>query len=98
MKSLITLIIVVSLCSALFDIEANAARVKDIAQLHGVRNNQLLGYGLVTGLDGTGDDLKKSVFTLQAIYPAASMILNSKPLPRLWSSLPCLPLPNRERP
>ena len=68
MKSLITLIILVSLCSALSTIEANAARIKDIAQLHGVRNNQLLGYGLVTGLDGTGDDLKKSVFTLQAIY------------------------------
>jgi flagellar P-ring protein precursor FlgI len=68
MKSFISLILFVSLFSALFVIEANAVRVKDIAQLHGVRNNQLLGYGLVTGLDGTGDDLKKSVFTLQAIY------------------------------
>ncbi len=47
---------------------ADAARVKDLAQLHGVRNNQLMGYGLVTGLNGTGDDLKKSVFTLQAVY------------------------------
>lgn len=47
---------------------AEAARIKDIAQLHGVRNNQLLGYGLITGLNGTGDDMKKSVFTLQAIY------------------------------
>lgn len=44
------------------------ARIKDIAQLHGVRDNQLLGYGIITGLDGTGDDMKKSVFTLQAIY------------------------------
>jgi len=46
----------------------SAARIKDIAQLHGVRDNQLLGYGIVTGLNGTGDDMKKSVFTLQAIY------------------------------
>ncbi len=46
----------------------NAARIKDIAQLHGVRDNQLLGYGIVTGLNGTGDDMTKSVFTLQAIY------------------------------
>lgn len=46
----------------------NAARVKDIAHLHGVRNNQLLGYGLVTGLNGSGDDLAKSKFTLQAVY------------------------------
>ena len=68
MKSFITFLLLVSLCSALSGIDANAARVKDIAQLHGVRNNQLLGYGLVTGLNGTGDDLKKSVFTLQAIY------------------------------
>lgn len=47
---------------------ATAARIKDIAQLHGVRDNQLLGYGIVTGLDGTGDDMNNSVFTLQAIY------------------------------
>jgi len=48
--------------------EANAVRIKDIATLQGVRNNQLLGYGLVTGLNGTGDDMKKSRFTLQSIY------------------------------
>ena len=46
----------------------NAARIKDIANIHGVRDNQLIGYGIVTGLNGTGDDMKKSVFTLQAIY------------------------------
>jgi len=45
-----------------------AARLKDIAQLSGVRSNSLIGYGLVTGLNGTGDDMKKSYFTLQAIY------------------------------
>ncbi len=42
-------------------------RIKDIAQLHGVRTNQLIGYGLVTGLSGTGDDIDKSFFTKQAI-------------------------------
>jgi flagellar P-ring protein precursor FlgI len=68
MKSFFALLIVVSLCSALVVTDAKAARVKDLAQLHGVRNNQLLGYGLVSGLNGTGDDMKKSVFTLQAIY------------------------------
>lgn len=47
---------------------AQSARIKDIAQIHGVRGNQLIGYGLVTGLNGTGDDMKKSVFTLQAVY------------------------------
>ncbi|NNK95814.1 MAG: flagellar basal body P-ring protein FlgI, partial [Desulfobacterales bacterium] len=45
-----------------------AARIKDIAKLSGIRSNSLIGYGLVTGLNGTGDDFKKSVFTLQAVY------------------------------
>ncbi len=56
------------LCLLLFVTTAEAARIKDVAQLHGVRNNQLLGYGLITGLNGTGDDMSKSVFTLQAVY------------------------------
>ena len=47
---------------------AYSARIKDVAQIYGVRSNQLIGYGLVTGLDDTGDDLKKNAFTLQAIY------------------------------
>ena len=46
----------------------NSARIKDIAKLKGVRTNQLIGYGLVTGLAGTGDDLKKVLFTRQALY------------------------------
>ncbi len=68
MKSFITIIIFACLCSTLYSIDAHATRIKDIAQVHGVRDNQLLGYGLVSGLNGTGDDMKKSVFTLQAIY------------------------------
>lgn len=47
---------------------AAGTRIKDIAQLGGVRENQLIGYGLVTGLSGTGDDLKKVLFTRQALY------------------------------
>ncbi len=56
------------ICSLLAMPVANAARIKDLAQLHGVRNNQLLGYGIITGLNGTGDDMSKSAFTLQAVY------------------------------
>jgi len=56
------------LIAALPPTEAGAVRVKDIAALQGVRNNQLVGYGLVTGLNGTGDDMKKSRFTLQSVY------------------------------
>ncbi len=68
MKSCINFIIFSCFFLLLSDQYAHATRVKDIAQLHGVRDNQLLGYGLVSGLNGTGDDMKKSVFTLQAIY------------------------------
>ncbi len=47
---------------------ACSARIKDIASLYGVRPNQLIGYGLVTGLGGTGDDMNSTAFTRQAIY------------------------------
>lgn len=49
---------------------AGAVRLKDIAEINGIRKNQLVGYGLVVGLDGTGDG-KKSSFTLQSL---ASML------------------------
>ncbi len=53
--------------SLLLPHQATAARIKDIARLHGIRANQLIGYGLVTGLSGTGDDIEKSGFTRQAV-------------------------------
>jgi len=68
MKIFGTMLITVTTIIILLCDNAGAARVKDLAQLHGVRSNQLMGYGLITGLNGTGDDMKKSVFTLQAIY------------------------------
>lgn len=47
---------------------ANAAtRIKDISSIQGVRENQLLGYGLVIGLQGTGDTFRNSPFTEQAM-------------------------------
>jgi len=49
---------------------AQAARIKDIANIRGVRQNQLFGYGLVVGLDGSGDGTK-SLFTVQSL---ASML------------------------
>jgi len=42
-------------------------RVKDLASVAGVRNNQLVGYGLVVGLDGTGDQTSQAPFTVQSI-------------------------------
>lgn len=42
-------------------------RVKDIADVEGVRENQLIGYGLVVGLQGTGDKLDSAVFTRESL-------------------------------
>lgn len=42
-------------------------RIKDIADVEGVRDNQLIGYGLVVGLNGTGDTLNNSPFTRQSL-------------------------------
>ena len=44
-----------------------AERVKDLASIGGVRNNQLAGYGLVVGLNGTGDQTTQTPFTVQSI-------------------------------
>jgi flagellar P-ring protein FlgI len=44
-----------------------AERLKDLATLQGVRNNQLIGYGIVVGLDGTGDQTTQTPFTTQAM-------------------------------
>ena len=44
-----------------------ATRIKDITNVQGVRANQLVGYGLVVGLNGTGDSLRNSPFTAQSL-------------------------------
>ena len=46
---------------------ARAERVRDLASVAGVRNNQLVGYGIVVGLDGTGDQTTQTPFTVQSI-------------------------------
>lgn len=54
------------LLTALSPAPASAVRIKDLANFSGVRDNQLVGYGLVVGLGGTGDT-KKSDFTVQSM-------------------------------
>ncbi len=46
---------------------AAASRIKDLADFEGMRTNHLIGYGLVVGLDGTGDSLRNSPFTRQSL-------------------------------
>ncbi|MBS0235469.1 MAG: flagellar basal body P-ring protein FlgI [Proteobacteria bacterium] len=44
-----------------------ATRIKDITDVKGIRSNQLVGYGLVVGLNGTGDTLRNAPFTQQSV-------------------------------
>jgi flagellar P-ring protein precursor FlgI len=46
---------------------AAQVRIKDIADVEGVRDNQLVGYGLVVGLNGTGDKLDSAIFTRESL-------------------------------
>jgi len=52
---------------ALYPRPASAERIEDIATIGGVRTNQLVGYGLVVGLNGTGDQTTMAPFTLQSV-------------------------------
>lgn len=51
---------------------ARAERIKDLASIAGVRNNQLVGYGIVVGLDGSGDQTTQTPFTVQSIISMLS--------------------------
>ena len=57
----------VALVGPLMTAPAHAERIKDLASIGGVRQNQLSGYGIVVGLDGTGDQTTQTPFTVQSI-------------------------------
>lgn len=57
----------VSLSWLLLPVAAQADRVKDLTTVAGVRSNPLVGYGLVVGLDGTGDQTSQAPFTVQSL-------------------------------
>jgi flagellar P-ring protein precursor FlgI len=69
-------------CAALtlISLPAHAERVKDLASLQGVRQNQLLGYGLVVGLDGSGDQTTQTPFTTQAMLNMLSQMGANLPM------------------
>ncbi|MDZ7640723.1 MAG: flagellar basal body P-ring protein FlgI [Desulfurivibrio sp.] len=68
------------LCLLLLTVDAGAAaRIKDLATVQGVRSNQLVGYGIVVGLEGTGDG-RNAVFTTTGLANAMrNMGLNFDP-------------------
>ena len=59
--------VIALLCLILVSGAVQAERIKDLAGIAGVRNNQLIGYGLVVGLNGSGDQTTQTPFTVQSL-------------------------------
>ena len=86
---------------------AQAERIKDLANVQGVRNNQLVGYGLVVGLDGSGDQTTQTPFTVQSIInmlsqlgvtlpPGQSLQLRNVAAVMVTSNLPAFAKPGQQ--
>ena len=85
---------------------AQAERLKDLTSIQGVRQNQLLGYGLVVGLDGSGDQTTQTPFTVQSVMsmlqqmgvnlpPASSLQLKNVAAVMVTTSLPAFARPGQ---
>lgn len=66
-KQYFYLVFCLGFVAALLPSYSHAERLKDLAGIQGVRQNQLMGYGLVVGLDGSGDQTTQTPFTVQSI-------------------------------
>jgi flagellar P-ring protein precursor FlgI len=75
MKKLFFLLALILLIPA----AAHAERIKELASIQGVRDNQLIGYGLVVGLDGSGDQTTQTPFTVQSVVSMLSQMGVSLP-------------------
>lgn len=71
LRSLLPLLALAVSCAAP---PAHAERIKDLVSIQGVRTNALLGYGLVIGLDGTGDQTTQTPFTVQSLVTLLSQL------------------------
>jgi len=69
MKQIVALLLLLVL-----SFSASADRIKDMASIQGVRDNQLIGYGIVVGLDGSGDQTTQTPFTVQSIISMLSQM------------------------
>ena len=68
MKKIISLILIATFFAPallITRVEATTVRVKDIAHVQGIRENQVVGYGIVTGLASTGDNSRSTQITNQ---------------------------------
>ena len=64
-RQLLSAIVLLALAAGLRPVQAE--RIKDLATVQGVRTNQLIGYGLIVGLDGSGDQTTQAPFTTQSL-------------------------------
>ncbi len=105
-KNKLVIICTLLFCSAFAFQPAHAERLKDLASIQGVRNNQLIGYGLVVGLDGTGDQTTQTPFTVQSIIsmmqqmgvslpPGTSLQLKNVAAVMVTSTLPAFAQPGQ---
>ena len=67
MRRVLTILAAFSLAVTTVPVASAYSRIKDIADVEGVRENMLVGYGLVVGLNGTGDSLRNAPFTRQSL-------------------------------
>ena len=67
LRTLIAVAAVLASAALWWPASSQAMRLKEVASVQGVRNNQLVGYGLVVGLDGTGDQTTSTPFTTQSL-------------------------------
>ncbi|SES80247.1 flagellar basal body P-ring protein FlgI [Thorsellia anophelis] len=71
LKSLKIALFVIAVC---FSQLSSAERIRDLVTIEGVRDNALVGYGLVVGLDGTGDQTSQTPFTTQSLSNMLSQL------------------------
>lgn len=98
-RALIVLAALLASAALWWPAPAHAARIKEVAAVQGVRSNPLVGYGLVVGLDGTGDQTTSAPFTTQSLNamlqqmgvtvpPGASMQLKNVAAVMVTAQLP----------
>jgi len=99
--------VLVLLAGCLFSpLPTGAERIKDLVTIQGLRSNQLIGYGLVVGLDGSGDQTTQTPFTVQSITnmlaqlgvnlpPGTSLQLRNVAAVMVTSSLPAFAKPGQ---
>jgi flagellar P-ring protein FlgI len=105
-RLLTVLVAIVLALLAAIPAPARGERIKDLVTIQGVRGNQLIGYGLVVGLDGSGDQTTQTPFTVQSIInmltqlgvnlpPASSLQLRNVAAVMVTASLPAFAKPGQ---